>query len=114
MFGVRLLLTITTSICGLAFFLAEIPAYKQFIQSGSQHSIQQWRPEDDGYRLHVVSNVCEWVGASCFAIFISTFFKEFQKISLSVNCSLEGYSTLSSDKFSTFGRINGENPDDSE
>lgn len=114
MFGVRLFLTILTSICGLTFFLAEIPAYKEFIRSGTKNSIQKWQPEDAGYTLHVISNVCEWVGASCFAILVSTFFKEFQKISLSVNCSLDGYNDLSGGKYSTFSRINGENDADSD
>ncbi|XP_031550368.1 DNA damage-regulated autophagy modulator protein 2-like [Actinia tenebrosa] len=114
MFGVRLFLTILTSICGLTFFLAEIPAYKAFIRSGTKNSIQQWKPENAGYALHVLSNVCEWVGTSCFAILVSTFFKEFQKISLSVHCSLDGYSSLSVEKYSTFGRINSETGDDSD
>lgn len=111
MFIFRLLLTIVITLCGFTFFLAEIPAYRKFVASGTPRSIEQWRPEDAGYTLHVLSNVCEWVGASCFTIIISTFSSEFQKISLSVNCSLDGYEGLiggSSAKYSTFGRINGE------
>ncbi|KAK3696701.1 hypothetical protein QZH41_013066 [Actinostola sp. cb2023] len=114
MFGFRLVLTIIISICGIVFFAAEIPAYKQFLASGSKHTIQQWTPEDGGYTLHVLSDACEWVGASLFTIVISTFYGEFQKISLSVNCSLEGYEGIvgSTAKYSTFGRINGENAED--
>ena len=110
MFVFRLAITVLMTICGIVFFVAEIPAYKQFLLSGTNRTIQQWRPEDGGYTLHVLSNVCEWVGASCFTIVISTFYGEFQKISLSVNCSLDGYQGLA--KYSTFGRINGENGGD--
>ncbi|EDO49700.1 predicted protein, partial [Nematostella vectensis] len=82
MFAIRFALTVLCSVCGLTFFLAEIYGYRAFLASGSTHTIQQWKPGDAGYELHVVSNVAEWVAGASFTIYISTFYSEFQRLSL--------------------------------
>ena len=36
--------------------------------------------------LQVVGNLAEWLAAWCFGLFALSFFKEFQKLSLNIQC----------------------------
>lgn len=42
----------------------------------------KWYPGDGGFELHVVSTVAEWILAISFDIFILTFVREFQRITM--------------------------------
>ena len=44
--------------------------------------MRKWYPEDGGFQLHVASTASEWIMASVFNVFILTFVREFQKISM--------------------------------
>lgn len=68
------------------FFIAEVFAYNEFVESGTTHTVSQWQPEDGGYSLHVLSNMAEWLSVWCFGIFVLTYCKEFQKISIGIQC----------------------------
>lgn len=86
LFTIRFILTCVISVFGSIFFLAEIFAYEEFRQQ-SAHVVANWQPSDPGYSVHVLSNIGEWIAALCFGMFGLTFFEEFQKISLLVECS---------------------------
>ena len=89
LFAVRFILTCVVSVFGAIFFIAELFAYDEFRQQ-SAHAVVQWQPSDPGYGLHVFSNLSEWIAALCFGLFAITFFDEFQKISLHVECKQNG------------------------
>lgn len=86
LFAVRFILTCVITAFGSIFFVAEIFAYEQF-RHQTAHVVANWQPSDPGYSVHVLSNVSEWIAALCFGLFGITFFEEFQKISLHVECS---------------------------
>lgn len=86
LFSVRFILSCVVTVFGAIFFVAEIFAYNQFSQQ-SAHVVANWQPSDPGYSVHVLSNVGEWIAALCFGMFGLTFFEEFQKISLHVECN---------------------------
>ena len=46
-----------------------------------------WKPDDGGFQLHLVSTICEWISAMCLNFFILTYVRELQVIIRSLNCS---------------------------
>lgn len=86
LFTIRFVLTCVITVFGLIFFVAELFAYEEF-RHQSLHLVANWQPSDPGYSVHVLSNISEWIAALCFGLFGITFFEEFQKISLHVECS---------------------------
>ncbi len=73
-------------IAGSLFLLSSLFAYQEFKDSHPTHTVLQWDKEDGGYDLHVFSNVSEWIGASCFLLFIISYFNEFQEINIVTKC----------------------------
>ena len=71
---------------GTLFLLSSLFAYEEFKESQPAHTILQWDKNDGGYNLHVFSNVSEWIGASCFLLFMVSYFNEFQEISIVNKC----------------------------
>jgi hypothetical protein len=71
---------------GSLFLLFSLLAYQEFKDSQPAHSILQWDKDDGGYNLHVFSNVSEWIGASCFLLFLVSYFNEFQEINVVTKC----------------------------
>ena len=86
LFTARFILTCVVTVFGIIFFVAELFAYEEF-RHQSLHTVAEWEPSDPGYSVHVLSNVGEWIAAFCFGLFGITFFEEFQKISLHVECT---------------------------
>lgn len=86
LFTIRFILTCVITVFGTIFFVAELFAYEEF-RHQSNHVVANWEPSDPAYSIHVLSNVGEWIAALCFGLFGITFFEEFQKISLHVECS---------------------------
>ena len=82
----RLIVTCIMFTAGSLFLLFSLFAYEEFEESNPDHSILQWNQKDGGYNLHVFSNVCEWIGASCFLLFLVSFFNEFQEINVVTKC----------------------------
>ena len=69
------------------FLITSVFAYDEFARSGTPRSVAQWRPEDAGYSLHVLSNLAEWLCVWCFGIFVLSFCGEFQRVSFAVQCT---------------------------
>lgn len=88
LFALRFILTCVLTVFGALFFVAEMFAFDDF-RYQTQHTVAHWAPEDPGYGLHVLSNLSEWIAAVCFGLFGMSFFDEFQKISLSVECTVK-------------------------
>ncbi|XP_027019705.1 DNA damage-regulated autophagy modulator protein 1 [Tachysurus fulvidraco] len=47
-----------------------------------------WTPEDQGYKLHVVSAACEWIAAFTFVFFFYTYIQEFKQFTVRVDAQL--------------------------
>lgn len=88
LFTIRFILTCVITVFGTIFFVAELFAYEEF-RHQSLHTVAKWEPSDPGYSVHVLSNVGEWIAGFCFGLFGITFFEEFQRISLHVECTLK-------------------------
>ena len=82
----RMTVTCIMITAGSLFLLFSLLSYQEFKDSHSTHSILQWDQEDGGYNLHVFSNVSEWIGASCFLLFLASYFNEFQEINIVTKC----------------------------
>ena len=82
----RMTITCIMITAGSLFLLFSLLSYQEFKDSDPTHSILQWDQEDGGYNLHVFSNVSEWIGASCFLLFLVSYFKEFQEINIVTKC----------------------------
>ncbi|CAG0883191.1 unnamed protein product [Darwinula stevensoni] len=63
------------------FFISSICGTLARLQFHGKN-MRKWYPEDGGFQLHVASTASEWVMASAFNVFILTFVREFQKISM--------------------------------
>ena len=72
---------------GSFFLISSLFAYQEFKEGQGEHNMLEWKPGDSGYHLHVVSNVCEWIGASSFVLFILSYFNEFQEVEIVTKCS---------------------------
>ena len=82
----RLALTTIVTLCAIVFFTAAAYGWILFQQENHNHSVNQWMPGDGGYSLHVLSNSAEWLALVAFLCLSLTFFGEFQKVNLSVEC----------------------------
>ena len=76
---IRFTITFIMTISFLILF--SLGPYSQLLFKGND--IRKWHPEDGGYLFHVISTIAEWICALSLDIFISTFIREMQKISLS-------------------------------
>ena len=83
----RLAITCIMITVGTLFLMLSLFAYQEFKESHPAHTILQWDQEDGGYDLHVFSNVSEWIGASCFLLFMVSYFNEFQEIHIVTKCT---------------------------
>ena len=70
-FIARMVISSILTLCTLLFLLCGGLAYHNSIRESS---------------LQVVGNLAEWLAAWCFGLFALSFFKEFQKLSLNIQC----------------------------
>jgi len=70
-FTARLIISIVLTLSTLVFLICGGLAYNDFHRESS---------------LQVVGNLAEWLAAWCFGLFALSFFKEFQKLSLNIQC----------------------------
>lgn len=82
----RLTITCIMMTAGSLFLLFSLFAYEEFEDSHPTHTILQWDQKDGGYNLHVFSNVSEWIGVTCFLLFLVSYFNEFQEINIVTKC----------------------------
>jgi hypothetical protein len=45
--------------------------------TGSTNNTQDWKPEDEGWGLHLASTICEWIVAITYCLLILSFVPEF-------------------------------------
>lgn len=89
LFVIRILTTCTLTVSGIVHVIFKVWTSKHLLHDGNPLAQAPWRHYNntqDHYSEHVVSNVGEWLTFFLFAVFASTFFKEFQKTSLSFRC----------------------------
>ena len=46
------------------------------------HDPTNWKPEDGGYKTHIISSVAEWIAAMALDFFILSFTQEFQTFTI--------------------------------
>ena len=81
---------------GSLFLMFSLISFAEFKDSHPSHTILRWNQNDGGYELHVFSNVCEWIGASCFLLFLVSYLKEFQEVQIVTKCISKSLSSLKS------------------
>lgn len=45
-------------------------------------TVQNWKKEDNGFKLHVISTVAEWICAGCTILYLLLFRDEFSTIDI--------------------------------
>lgn len=80
-FAFRLTLSCILTFTGIGYPFLKWNSYTKF--SGN---VSFWNPSDDGYILHVSSSVGEWIACLCLALYVVSFYKEFQTFSIEVSC----------------------------
>ena len=65
------------------------------------NSVANWKPEDSGYTLHVMSTAGEWIAMLGLAMYAASFYKEFQTFSVEVCCvENDGTETVKNTEYS--------------
>ena len=85
-FTARLIITLLQTIATLAFLVSWGIAYAMFGKNSLPGTTSLTTPEDEGFPIYTTGNITEWLAAWCLGLFGVSFFKEFQKISLNVQC----------------------------
>jgi len=89
LFVIRLVITCTLTVSGVMHVVVKLWTENHLKHDGNRLAQAPWlhyNSTDDYYPEHVVSNLGEWLTFFLFAVFASTFYKEFQKLSASFNC----------------------------
>ena len=89
MFVIRLLITCVLTASGIAHVILKVWTINHLSRDGNPLAQAPWRQYNatvDYYPEHVTSNFGEWLTFFLFAVFSSTFFKEFQKLSINFSC----------------------------
>uniref|UniRef100_A0A8C5PYB6 DNA damage regulated autophagy modulator 1 n=1 Tax=Leptobrachium leishanense TaxID=445787 RepID=A0A8C5PYB6_9ANUR len=47
-----------------------------------------WQPSDEGYQIHLVSAICEWIVAFGFVMYFLTYIRDFQCVSLTITMEI--------------------------
>ena len=68
------------TIVGLEFPVSFYLSYLKFHGSNAAF----WDKDDGGYELHMLHAAGEWVTCLCIVIYVSSFYKEFQRFSIEV------------------------------
>lgn len=73
---------LTFSVVGnfTVFVIAGLISNKQYGYTEAPENKLRWSTRNPGYKLHVLSNVAEWIMCFSFLWFSLTYIKEFQKI----------------------------------
>ena len=115
MFVIRLGLSFIITVCGAIFLIGSVFAYDLYCenQKDCKKVAALWRPEEPGYALHLLSNICEWLATLFFGLYSITFFGELQKITVNVSC----FETINGNKVSVasytlFGNVVGDSDSD--
>ena len=95
LFAIRIILASLYTVAFITFVAPDRIALKKRNQSsdGIKHSIGQWRPGDPGYAIRIVGDIAEWTTVFTLGAYFMTFFSEFQKITISVDCHEKQQST---------------------
>ncbi|XP_014252046.1 DNA damage-regulated autophagy modulator protein 2 [Cimex lectularius] len=67
-------------VCTVFFVISLVTGVQSRIEFDGD-DVTKWYPDDKGWMLHVVSTGSEWITATCFCIYILTFYSEFSLIS---------------------------------
>lgn len=89
MWVIRLLITCVLTASGIAHVVLKVWTNDHLSHDGNPLAKTPWRvynATDDYYPEHVTSNFGEWLTFFLFAVFSSTYFKEFQKVSVNFSC----------------------------
>ena len=71
-------------ICMLSFGIcigSRYVAANQWKGGQHKHSKEQWTPTDNGYQMHLISSITEWITALMILTYFLTFHREFEQIS---------------------------------
>ena len=90
MFFFRLAISCILTFTGVGYPIFKWLSYTLFRGSNSSISVAYWQPKDGGYTLHVFNCAGEWVACLCLAIYMASFYKEFQNFSITTEvCYIE-------------------------
>ncbi|XP_004699251.1 DNA damage-regulated autophagy modulator protein 2 [Echinops telfairi] len=88
-FWVRLLLVVWCAVSACSMLTCSALLYSGSFGSDVVQKLH-WNPEDKGYALHLITTAAEWSMSLSFFGFFLTYIRDFQKISLRVEVSLQG------------------------
>ncbi|XP_068701554.1 DNA damage-regulated autophagy modulator protein 1-like [Montipora foliosa] len=98
-FFFRLSVSFVMTIVGLEFPVSFYLSYLKFHGSNAAF----WDKDDGGYELHMLHSAGEWVTCLCIAIYVSSFYKEFQSFSIEVCAVAKG--EIQTDKDGDYSKI---------